>query len=202
MAKRTGLALALLLFLAWALAACASSSDTTTTSGTPVSAAPTSPMVPTVIPSVTPLGAPQSASVYGSAQTGLAGQTVDAGATAVGAPLFYSAQSSSDVVVQPGVTVVPLVATVTPGPTSVTVPAGVISIPPVQDDGPVFEIINSLCIPLLNFILNATLGVIVWAWQTVGGQGGLLAQTLLCILPPITLGWYFLFFRRRRRRRG
>jgi hypothetical protein len=193
--------LALLLLVALALSACRSAEDTTR-SGTPVSAAPTSPLMPTVIPSVTPLGAPGGASVYGSVQSNQVGQTVDAGATVVGAPLFFSAQSSVDVVVQPGMTTMPLVATVTPAPTLVTVPEGVITIPPVQDDGPVFEIINSLCIPLLNFVLNATLGIVVWAWQTVGGQGGLLAQTLLCILPPIALGWYFLFFRRRRRRRG
>jgi hypothetical protein len=161
---------------------------------------PTSASAPAAIPSVTPIGASGSVAVYGSVQgeqaSDEAAQSVNAGA-----PLFYSAQSSSDVVQQPNVTVVPLNATLVPTPVS-TLPAGVIAIPPVQDDGPLFSLINSLCIPLINFILNATIGVVVWAWNTVGLQGGLLAQTLLCILPPLGIGWYFLFFRRRRRRRG
>jgi hypothetical protein len=189
------------LALAWAAAACRSS-DATPVPGTPAASAPTSAAQATPIPSVTPIGASGSIAPYGSVQAAEAGQPA-AQSMDAGAPLFYSAQASVNDTPAPNLTPVPLGATLVPTPTSATLPQeGVIAIPTLDDEGPIFSIINSLCIPLLNFILNATIGVAVWAWQTVGTQGGLLGQTLLCILPPVVLGWYFLFFRRRRRRRN
>ncbi len=190
-----------MLMLLVGVAAACGSSDATPAPGTPAAAAPTSAAQPTVIPSVTPIGLSGSAAVYGSVQSDQLGDEVAQGVNA-GAPLFYSAQSSENVTPQANATPIPLGATLAPTQTPLPGSQGVITIPPVQDDGPIFNIINSLCIPLINFVLNATIGVVLWAWNTVGAQGGLLWQALLCIAPPLVFGWYFLFFRRRRRRRN
>lgn len=203
MGKRAWLLL-MLLVLVGTIAACGTPEATPPpgTPGTPTAVAPTSPSQPAALPSVTPITASGNVVVYGSVASDAASAQVADSASAGGVPLFYSAQSSTDVTAQPNATAAPLVATMAPTATLSSMPEGVVSIPPIQDDGPLFNVINTLCIPLLNFVLNATIGVVVWLWNTVGAQGGLLWQSLLCILPPIGLGWYFLFFRRRRRRRG
>jgi len=200
MGKRTWFLL-LLLLLAVTAAACGTPEGAAPT-GTPVAVAPTSPSQPAAIPSVTPIAASSDVVVYGSYESDQAGAQAADGSTTGGVPLFYSAQASTDVTAQPNTTPVPLAATMAPTATVSTMPEGVVTIPPIQDDGPLFSFINTLCIPLINFVLNATIGVAAWLWNTVGAQGGLLWQSLLCIFPPIGLGWYFLFFRRRRRRRG
>lgn len=199
MGKRAWMLL-LLLLLAIAVPACANN-DPAPPPGTAAAVAPTSASQPTAIPSVTPISASSNVAVYGSVQSDAVGQEA-ANGSAAGMPLFYSAQSSSDVVAQPNTTPVPLSVTVIPTSTPSALPEGVVTIPPIQDTGPVVSFLNTLCIPLINFILNATIGVAAWLWNTIGASGGLLWQSLLCILSPLGLGWYFLFFRRRRRRRG
>jgi len=200
MGKSAGLIL-MLLFLVVAAAACGTP-DTTPTPGTPAAIAPTSPSQPAAIPSVTPIAPSSGVVVYGSVESDAAGAQAAEGAASGGVPLFYSAQASTGVATLANATPVPLVGTMAPTPTISSMPEGTVTIPPIQDDGPLFNFINTLCIPLINFVLNATIGVAMWLWNTVGAQGGLLWQSLLCIFPPLGIGWYFLFFRRRRRRRG
>lgn len=57
------------------------------------------------------------------------------------------------------------------------------------------SIFNSLVVPVINFILTLANGTIVTVWNFAGSQGGLLGQSVCCIVPFLGSVWW-LFFRR------
>lgn len=189
-----------------ALAACAPAANVPATAGVLAATAVGGDaqariLQPTAIPSVTPLG---SGGVnqwpYGSVQINAQGQL--APTAAVSAPLFSAQSSINSITAEPNVTAPPLIITTAPVVVTPMPPSGGVTVPLIGDNtgGFVISVLNSLCIPVINFLLSVTIGLVQSIWNAVGLQMGPTAQVLLCILLPIGLGWYFLAFRRRRRR--
>jgi hypothetical protein len=71
-----------------------------------------------------------------------------------------------------------------------------------SDGGFLSTIFNQVLVPVINFVLNFVNNTVVSLWNTVGNQGGLVAQVLCCIGPGVLFAYWFLFrrsFGRRRR---
>jgi hypothetical protein len=155
---------------------------------------------PTAFPSLTPLGPAQNNLPYGSVQLNAQGVIVSTPIAGGSSPLLFSAQAidpgTAPANVTPAATVVIVVA-----PTAV--PAGdTIAVPPIGDTtgGFIVNGINTICIPVINFLLSITVGLVQAIWNAVGTQTNIVGQVALCVVVPLLLLWFYLFRRRRRRR--
>ncbi len=156
---------------------------------------------PTAFPSLTPLGPPQNSAAYGAVQVNAQGVMAATPVAGGSSPLLFSAQAA-DPNVQPNTTPGAVVITVVTPTPIVVAPGGTVAVPPIATDtgGFVVNAINTLCIPVINFLLSITVGLVVALWNAVGTQTNAVGQVGLCIGAPVLIGWFFLFRRRRRRR--
>jgi hypothetical protein len=69
-----------------------------------------------------------------------------------------------------------------------------------QTENIVEALINRVLIPAWNFLYTFITGSIISLWDFAGMRGGMMAQTLFCLIPGIvvTLGVLWRVFRRRR----
>jgi hypothetical protein len=182
----------------------------------------------TQIPSITPLGAPPAPQrPYGSvgasvsnvgAQSAPLNQSIDSfSAQSVGQPAAqsFATQPVPTSAAFPGFVVV--TTTLVPGatgapptvviavPTVIIAPPGGSTVPTVPTIGEetgnlITGFINGIIIPVINFLISATYGTVVYLWEFMGRQFGFAGQFIGCVVIPSIGAWWY-FFRRRRRRR-
>jgi hypothetical protein len=158
-------------------------------------------------PSITPLfqGGPPAQIVpfgYQQAQVGVPGAITatpipgqfNTGVTVVPANPQVQSQSLPTAVI---------VATQVPGSVATLSITTVTTASTSANEGLLSTIFNQVVVPIINFVLNFVNNTVVSLWNTVGAQGGIVAQVLCCIGPGVLFAYWFLFrrsFGRRRRR--
>lgn len=145
------------------------------------------------LPSITPLfynGRPPSVIPYGAS-----GSSVSAGQAGTGTGAQAQAVTGQQ---QQPAAATPAGAQPTrqPGALPTLAPSIAISDSSQQAAGNALNsIFNSLVVPVINFILTLVNGTLVTVWNFAGSQGGLLGQSVCCIVPFLGAVWW-LFFRR------